>query len=168
MSQTSRGASGGPELFVVREAARSIPPVFFHNLQSIVAEIRAEYFPQHSIPTILWGKSIGRKKRHSIRLGSYHRPSAVIRIHPRLNAPDVPQFFVKSIIHHEFLHHVLGPNHNRRFRRAERKFRFYREAREWLRRYLPILLGHRSRPLPPPQRKIARRQRSLVQLGLFG
>ena len=155
------------ELFVAREAP-SFHPVFpVHNLQVFAAEIEREYFPDHRTPIIQWGKSIGRKKRHSIRLGSYYRPSSVIRIHPRLNSADVPHFFVKSIIHHEYLHHVLGPDHNRRFRRYERKFRFYREAKEWLRRHLPVLLGHRATPLPPP-RSMERLRGSLVQLGLFG
>lgn len=162
MGETNRGF----ELFVAREAASFHPVVPVHNLQVFAAEIQREYFPEHHHPIIQWGKSIGRKKRHSIRLGSYYRPSSVIRIHPRLNSADVPHFFLKSIIHHEYLHHVLGPNHNRRFRRFERKFRFYGEAKEWLRRHLPVLLGHRATPLPPP-RPIEHRGRALIQLGLF-
>src|SRR5688500_4884061 len=160
---------GGLELFVARESVSPADAGSWHNLKIIAAENEREYFPdrKHITPRIAWSDCIGRKKRQSIRLGSYYRPSAVIRIHPRLNSADVPQFFVKSIIYHEYLHHVLGPNHNRRFRRIENKFRYHREAREWLRRHLPILLGHRATPLPPPvvQRSV---RRSAVQMFLFG
>ena len=46
---------------------------------------------------------------------------------------------------HEYLHHVLGPNHNRRFHSQERKFRYYRESKEWIRHNLFLLLGRRAR-----------------------
>jgi hypothetical protein len=157
---------GGWELFVARESVPSGTELFFHNLDLFAREIQRDYFPRHLSPIIQWGKSIGRKKRHSIRLGSYHRPSRLIRIHPRLNSADVPHFFVKSIVYHEYLHHVLGPNHNRRFQRCERKFRYYREAKQWLRRHLPVLLGHRASPLPVGPRR-ARHGGASIQLALF-
>jgi len=54
------------------------------------------------------------------------------------------------------LHHVLGPNHNRRFHSHERKFHYYRESKEWIRYNLLLLLGRRARRLgrareAPPQ-----------------
>lgn len=118
----------------------------YHDLDGLLDEIRREYFPDAARPAIRWGKKITRKRRRSIRLGSYFRPSALIRIHPLLDSPDVPHFFIQSIIHHELLHHVLGAAHDRRFQRHERRFRFHREAREWLRSNLSMLLGLRERP----------------------
>ena len=100
---------------------------------------------------IRWGHSISRRKRTSIRLGSYDHRTGEIRIHPSLNAQWVPRFFVESVIHHEYLHHVLGPDHDRRFRAFERRFRFHRESQLWLKRHLPVLLGRRERPTPPPR-----------------
>ena len=64
-----------------------------------------------------------------------------MRIHPSLNAPNVPAFFIQSIIYHEYLHHVLGASHNRRFHAHERQFRYWRESQEWIRRNLFMLLG---------------------------
>lgn len=118
----------------------------FHDLEILLDEILRDYFPAAGRPQIHWGRKIGRKKRRSIRLGSYDRPSATIRIHPFLNTPAVPRFFIQSILYHEMLHHMLGPAHDRRFHRQERRFRFHREAREWLRRNLGMLLGLRERP----------------------
>jgi hypothetical protein len=82
------------------------------------------------------GKRIQRKSRRSIRLGSYNHITTEIRIHPSLNAHNIPAYFIQSIIHHEYLHYLLGPNHNRRFHSHERKFRYYRESKEWIRRNL--------------------------------
>ena len=39
---------------------------------------------------------------------------------------------------------MLGPNHNRRFHSHERKFNYYRESKEWIRRNLFLLLGRRN------------------------
>jgi hypothetical protein len=127
----------------------------WYDLDQMLAEIVAEYFPGVTIPVIRWGRKVTRKKRRSIRLGSYFRPTATIRIHPLLNSPEVPRYFVQSIVFHEMLHHVLGGSHNRRFHRAERRFRYHGEARAWLRANLLLLLGMRERPrrvlrVPPP------------------
>lgn len=127
----------------------------WYDLDQMLAEIASEYFPGVTLPVIRWGRKVTRKKRRSIRLGSYFRPTTTIRIHPLLNAHEVPRYFVQSIVFHEMLHHVLGGSHNRRFHRAERNFRYHAEAREWLRANLLLLLGLRDRPrrvlrLPPP------------------
>ena len=53
------------------------------------------------------------------------------------------------MIHHEYLHHVLGANHNRRFHAHERQFRYHRESKEWLRRNLFGLLGLRAKRAVP-------------------
>lgn len=136
----------------------------WHDLERVAEEVREEYFREYPRLPIRWGKrTAARRKRSSIRLGSYDHTTSQIRIHPSLDNPTVPAYFIKSIIYHEYLHHVLGPSHNHRFRRHERKFRFYREARAWLRRNLPVLLGRRPHEVNPPRRLRPRAQ----QLSLF-
>ncbi len=140
----------------------------FYDLETLLGEIIRDYFPAAERPQIHWGRKISRKKRRSIRLGSYYRPTATIRIHPLLNTPAVPRFFIQSIVYHEILHHVLGPAHNARFHRQERRFHYHREAREWLRRNLGVLLGFRERadrrrPMAPQAVPVPRQQ----QLALF-
>lgn len=115
-----------------------------HDLDACAERVRAEYFRDCPALPIRWGRRTTRGRRNSIRLGSYDPRGTLIRIHPSLDTPVVPAYFIESIIHHEYLHHVLGPAHNNRFRRHEQKFRFHREARAWLRRNLPLLLGRRS------------------------
>jgi predicted SprT family Zn-dependent metalloprotease len=125
-----------------------------HHLESLAAEIHRTYFYKYPPLRVRWGQQITRKRRRSIRLGSYNHVTAEIRIHPLLNASHIPAFFIQSIIHHEYLHHVLGANHNRRFHAHERQFRYYRESKEWIRRNLLALLGmkssRRAAPAPPP------------------
>jgi hypothetical protein len=99
-------------------------PETHHHLDSLAAEVHRTYFYKYPPLPVLWGKQIGRKKRRSIRLGSYNHLTAEIRIHPLLNLPGIPAFFVQSVIHHEYQHHVLGPNHNRRFHDAQRRLRY--------------------------------------------
>jgi len=128
-----------------------------HHLPSLASEIHRTYFFKFPPLPVKWGQQITRKRRRSIRLGSYNHHTSEIRIHPLLNSPAIPVFFIQSIIHHEYLHHVLGANHNSRFHRAERQFAYHREAKEWIRRNLFLLLGIRRRaamtmpPAAPPQ-----------------
>ncbi|HEX9160808.1 MAG TPA: hypothetical protein VF980_03800 [Thermoanaerobaculia bacterium] len=131
-----------------------------HYLQSLAAEVHRTYFLKYPPLPVRWGHQISRKRRRSIRLGSYNHHTSEIRIHPLLNAPHIPAFFIQSIIHHEYLHHILGGNHNRRFHAHERHFRYHREAQEWIRRNLFMLLGRRRSEMqrsvptpdaPPPQ-----------------
>jgi len=123
-----------------------------HHLDSLAAEIHRTYFYKYPPLVVKWGQRITRKRRRSIRLGSYNHITLEIRIHPSLNAPHIPAFFIQSIIHHEYLHHVLGANHNRKFHAHERQFRYYRESREWIRRNLFSLLGMKRKTAPPAVR----------------
>src|SRR5437016_4426527 len=128
-----------------------------HYLASLASEVHRTYFFKFPPLPVKWGQQITRKRRRSIRLGSYNHETTEIRIHPLLNSASIPAFFIQSIIHHEYLHHVLGANHNSRFHRAERQFRYHREAKERIRRNLILLLVLKRRahapvlPSLPPQ-----------------
>jgi hypothetical protein len=122
-----------------------------HYLASLAAEVHRTYFQKYPPLSVKWGQQISRKKRRSIRLGSYNHSTSEIRIHPLLDSPEIPAFFIQSVIHHEYLHHVLGASHNRRFHAHERQFRYHRESKEWIRRHLWLLLGiKRNRNLVMP------------------
>src|ERR1051326_1869131 len=126
-----------------------------HHLDSLAAEIHRTYFFKMPPLRVRWGHSIARKRRRSIRLGSYNHVTLEIRIHPALNSPRIP-----SPIHHKSLHPILGATHNRRFHAHERLFRYHRESKEWLRRNLFGLLGLRRK------REISE-TRALSQMALF-
>lgn len=136
-----------------------IPP---DRLASLAHEVHRIYFYKYPPLPVRWGQQISRKKRRSIRLGSYNHATAEVRIHPILKSPGVPDFFVQSVIYHEYLHHVLGPHHNRRFHQAERMYRHHRESQEWIRRNLFLLLGR-----PKPVKRVVAPAVQAVQAQLF-
>ncbi len=55
---------------------------------------------------ITWGKNY-KKRRTSIRFGSFDRRNDVIRIHPVLDNQNIPNFFIKSILFHEIGHFIM-------------------------------------------------------------
>ncbi|MEZ4453718.1 MAG: hypothetical protein R3B09_29960 [Nannocystaceae bacterium] len=120
-----------------------------HNLQEIFDELNASYFDGAIEAMITWGPRTRRRKgRGSIKLGSYSVDEKLIRIHPVLDAADVPRFFVAWIIYHEMLHEVHDMPivdgrrvyHTAEFRRAEALFERYVEAVLWERTHLHKLL----------------------------
>jgi Protein of unknown function DUF45 len=139
-----------------------LPSDSYRRLQSLADEVHRTYFFKYPPLPVRWGQQISRKKRRSIRLGSYNHGTTEVRIHPILTM--APAFFIQSVIYHEYLHHVLGPHHNSRFHRAERQFRYYRESQEWVRRNLWTLLGRKRDQL----RRVAPAQTAEpVQAALF-
>jgi hypothetical protein len=112
----------------------------WYNLQELLDELNETYFDGGVKARITWGpRGKRRRARDSIQLGSYTMEDGLIRIHPVLDAKDVPRFFVKWIIYHEMLHEVhdmpvVGGRrqyHTPEFLRAEARFEQYEEAVRW-------------------------------------
>jgi hypothetical protein len=121
----------------------------WHNLQELFDELNELYFDGSIKARITWGpRGKRRRARDSIKLGSYTVEDELIRIHPVLDAKDVPRFFVAWIIYHEMLHEVHDMPvvdgrrvyHTHEFRRAEAQFERYAEAVMWERVNLHKLL----------------------------
>lgn len=64
----------------------------------------------------------------------------MIRVHPLLDAPFVPQWFMEYVLYHEMLHAVVPDEwdangrrcvHTEAFREKEKRFPLYRRARKW-------------------------------------
>lgn len=119
------------------------------NLQELFDDLNARYFAGAIEAKITWGPRARRKPgRESIKLGSYSIEERLIRVHPVLDAVDVPRFFVEWIIYHEMLHEVHDMPivdgrrvyHTPEFRRAEALFDRYAEAVLWERTQVHKLL----------------------------
>ena len=86
---------------------------------------------------ITWGR-YGRGRR-TIRFGSFDFDRKLIRIHPALDEPWVPEFFVEFVVYHELLHALYPPKeaasrrvvHTEEFRRREQDFPRFEEAIAW-------------------------------------
>jgi hypothetical protein len=137
----------------VRRTPRRMPLVVTagrsHDLSGIYGELNRRFFRGRLRVPITWGRGVGRARRGGLTFGSYDPVLSLIRIHPVLDRPDVPRYFVESVVYHEMLHHHLGgvPDragrtvyHTRAFREAEARFPGYGEALAWEKENLPRLL----------------------------
>ena len=128
----------------VRRTPREMPPLVtcgrVFDLAAVYADINARFFGGRLRVPITWGRGVGRARRGGLTFGSYDPVLALIRIHPVLDRPDVPRYFLESVVHHEMLHHHMGgvPDragrtvyHTRAFREAEARFPRHREALAW-------------------------------------
>lgn len=123
-----------------------------HDLVAILSEINTEYFAGAlSDVLITWSRRTRRERtraRKSIKLGSYSAIERLVRIHPVLDKPWVPRYFVAYIVYHELLHHVIpavqsgGRSilHPSEFLRREREFRHFERAVSWERKHIDRLL----------------------------
>jgi len=120
------------------------------DLKQILRRVLADYGLKLPGVAIGWARP-GRpgRRRRSIKFGCWFGKSRTVRIHPALDDPGVPEFFVEYIIYHELLHALFPPEpgpvgrrlvHNPEFKRFEKKFKQYKKAREFEREYVRLRL----------------------------
>jgi hypothetical protein len=139
--------------------ARRRPPVAvtletrgeIYDLQEIFDDLNRSYFRGVIDARITWGQRLGkRRRRNSIKMGSYSVEDRLIRIHPSLDRKFVPRFFVEWIVYHEMLHQVhdiplIGGRrifHTEAFLAQEAEFAHYARARRWEQDYLNRILNY--------------------------
>jgi len=159
LRRRSRSADGEVRRFMnenlhrVRQAPRTLPPLVphgaFHDLQHVFARLNASFFGGGLRVPITWGRGGGRARRGGLTFGSYDPVLALIRIHPVLDRPEVPSYFLESVVYHEMLHHQMGgiPDsagrtvyHSRAFREAEARYPRHQEALAWEKENLKHLI----------------------------
>lgn len=124
-----------------------------HDLAEIFDQVVAAYFAEGANDAkITWGKRPPRRRRRrSIRLGTYTHDQKLIRIHPALDQAHVPRFFVAFVVFHELLHHVVPAreqgtrldHHPPEFKQRERMHPDYRRAVRWETEHLDTLLRNK-------------------------
>lgn len=113
----------------------------FFDLTAIFEEINAAYFENAIRARIGWARAPTGRRRKTIRLGVYEHQTREIRIHPSLDGPDVPRFFVEYIVFHEMLHQLFpNAHHPKAFRDREKAFPKYAESIAWEKQHLKRLL----------------------------
>jgi hypothetical protein len=154
-----RAADGAVRRFMnanlhrVRKTPRPMPPLVAggraFDLGEVYADLNRRFFGNALRVPITWGRGVGRARRGGLTFGSYDPVLGLIRIHPVLDRPEVPRYFLESVVYHEMLHHRMGgvPDragrtvyHTRAFREAEVRFPRHREALAWEKENLPHLL----------------------------
>jgi hypothetical protein len=138
----------------MRRRLRIEPVGRHHDLTAIFNALNRRYFRNRISATITYGPAPkSRLPRRSIKMGSYSAESKVIRIHPALDQPNVPRYFVEWIVFHEMLHHVYRARrgedgrrcvHPPEFMEHERRFHDFARAQAWETANLDLLLKTRS------------------------
>lgn len=124
----------------------------YHDLGDIFEELDELWFDEQvGGVQVTWGRRAptNRRRRRSVRLGTYVQDDQLIRIHPVLDQDWVPRFFVAYVLFHEMLHHVVPAPlingkkhfHSPEFRRQERAYPDYDRAIEWEKSNLRRLLS---------------------------
>ncbi|GJL79240.1 MAG: hypothetical protein NPINA01_22290 [Nitrospinaceae bacterium] len=109
------------------------------NLQEIFDRLNGEYFNGGIEAEVGWGRDSKTPNLNSIRFGSYDYSKKTIRIHPRLNQDFVPYQVVELTVYHEMCHqwaptrreNGMRRDHHADFKKKEKEYRFYQEARRW-------------------------------------
>ena len=101
-------------------------------------------------PGLTWGRRIRSRARRGLQLGSYEHRRRVVRVHPVLDQPVVPQWFVRYLLFHEILHAALPGevHHGPAFRVRERAYPDYPRAVRWQRSHIDMLVRSARRNKP--------------------
>ena len=114
-----------------------------HDLDEYLEDLQEEYFDHEDLRlSIKWGRYPSQSSTQ-ISLGLYYPDRRLIVISPVLDYRDIPQYFVKHVIHHEMLHSKVpseypfrNPNgpvilHTETFRSLEAQYKYYEKALRW-------------------------------------
>lgn len=111
-----------------------------YDLTALFKELNREYFNSGLMPLELgWSR---RKSRRS--LGHFDPSHNSITISRFFDRPEVPEYVVSFIVFHEMLHarlmissnFELRNQHSSEFKKEEKRFTWFRESNEWLKKHL--------------------------------
>lgn len=125
-----------------------------YDLQEIYESVKKTLFTPDYHAHIGWSKRARKGSFRHITFGTYDRHLNQIKIHPILDSPEVPKFFIEYIVYHEMLHAICPPilderghtrSHTRQFREKERLFPRYEEALIWSKKSLDFFKKRKKR-----------------------
>jgi hypothetical protein len=120
-----------------------------HDLQVIFDRLNVEQYGGAIDARIGWGPVRTGRRRRTVKTGVYVQDARIIRIHPTLDRPEVPEFYVAAVVFHEMLHQAVPARdvngrrvvHGPEFRRRERAYPEHARAKDWEERNLELLLS---------------------------
>jgi len=129
-------------------SARLCPVGKHIDLRGYFQRLNEDYFSGRLGCAITWGSRRRGRRPRTIRLGTYCPDKGIIRIHPVLDNPRVPDYVIEDVLYHEMLHHELGMvrlngrvfSHHRVFKAKEKAFPHSGRAKEWIRKNISWLL----------------------------
>ncbi|HET6436465.1 MAG TPA: hypothetical protein VFG59_00285 [Anaeromyxobacter sp.] len=120
-----------------------------HDLQAIFDRLNTTHFGGRVEARIGWGPVRTGRRRRTVKTGVYVQDARIIRIHPTLDRPEVPEFYVAAVVFHEMLHQAVPARevngkrvvHGPEFRQRERAYPDHDRARSWEAENLSLLLS---------------------------
>lgn len=79
-----------------------------HDIIRYAESLNETYLGGRSTAQVVWGRRNNRRGRRSIRFACYDPDRNLIIMNRKLDAPDIPAYFVEYVLFHEMLHEVLG------------------------------------------------------------
>jgi hypothetical protein len=142
-SETIRSYAKGDDFAAIQSALHDavLTPTYhavgqYHDLNLAFERVNTEYFEgKLDRPHMEWSRTRTRRK-----LGHYDNTRDTVMVSQTLDAAGVPEYVVDFVVYHELLHKTMGTPlvkgrrrvHTSGFRQAERSFRQYAEAREFI------------------------------------
>lgn len=118
----------------------------FFDLLDIFSCLNERYF-NNALPhyRVEWGRRRRHRPKNYFIFASVQEERRLIRVHPLLDAPFVPLWFMESVLFHEMLHTVVPDEvdahgrrivHTQEFYRREQEHPYFRRAKQWERENL--------------------------------
>jgi predicted SprT family Zn-dependent metalloprotease len=109
------------------------------DLDKIFERLNQEYFDDKVQAKVMWGRDVKTRNKSGFRYGSYDEGKKLIRIHPRLKQGFVPHCVLELTVYHEMCHQFVPSykkngtwqSHHPEFKRKEREFKGFKDARNW-------------------------------------
>lgn len=131
-----------------------------HNLAQLGQAVNLQYFAGQIVFRIIWGKTIkaGKSQRH-VTLGTWNHRQRIVRIHPMLDHPNVPRYFLDFVLYHELTHAAvpsrISPSgkmqhHGEDFRQREEDFPQFTLAKLWEQKWIGALIRSWNGGAPLP------------------
>lgn len=144
----------------VEPALIPVHPGDHHQLGKIARKVisthLAEEFSERRTPVVTWAARKRSTARRGLRLGSYDSSRDLVRIHPVLDQPAVPEWVVAFVVYHELLHALIPSqrvgqrliHHGADFRSREQSHPDHARATEWEKTHLHRLIRSARRGKP--------------------
>lgn len=113
----------------------------YYDLRMIFHSLNKDYFDSSLNLHITWFGENRKKSRKRVTFGLFHDALRLIKINRLLDNPNFPEYFVSYVIYHEMVHYVcpayVDENgnkhiHSKPFKEREKKFKYYKEAQQWI------------------------------------
>lgn len=124
-----------------------------YDLHAIYERLNAYYFNGELDLSITWFGHPHRQVKSQRVLGLFDFRSRLIKVHRLLDHPRFPSYFISYVVYHEMLHSVLPPLkrkkgrlriHHGEFKKREKYFIDYEQAREFEKRNLNLFFMSRE------------------------